>query len=139
MNLPGGLERIRTAVKGFADLRLATRPRDPLFAGAKVIKKCRFTKYFSLKSYTVNTRRANSLFGVLGKNYELWHMAKIILKQIFPVFCFFDTLRFYDVVINLNAAFDFTHQNTDQFLNDFKMNDLNTQAKNSRTVIVLTM
>lgn len=29
----GGRERIRTAVQGFADLCLATRPPDPVFKG----------------------------------------------------------------------------------------------------------
>ena len=32
----GGLERIRTAVDGFADHCLATRPRDPFIGNSKL-------------------------------------------------------------------------------------------------------
>jgi hypothetical protein len=38
----GGCERIRTAVQGFADLCLATRPRNPLFWSAKIGIFCLF-------------------------------------------------------------------------------------------------
>ena len=34
-----GLGRIRTAVKGFADLCLATRPRDPILLGMQKYKE----------------------------------------------------------------------------------------------------
>lgn len=40
--LPGGLERIRTAVHGFADRCLATRPRD--LRAAKINKICPYIK-----------------------------------------------------------------------------------------------
>ena len=42
--LLGGLERIRTAVEGFADLCLATRPRDP-------VMRCKFTKIPGIQSF----------------------------------------------------------------------------------------
>ncbi len=40
----GGRERIRTAVKGFADLCLAARPRDLKFKEAKFTKRIRSNK-----------------------------------------------------------------------------------------------
>ena len=34
--IPGGSEQIRTAVEGFADLCLTTRPRNHFFRAAKI-------------------------------------------------------------------------------------------------------
>lgn len=40
-NAFGGRERIRTAVQGFADLCLTTRPRDPF-----IKQDCKYTGFF---------------------------------------------------------------------------------------------